>query len=175
MHLCELLPILARIVFETRRLALHDTCRAIEKQLVLAERELTITKPLQKSGAASEIEVLRLKQRVLALSAKVAQYQSKYTVAAKEDLSKVMTELEALRKTWDGRVGKLKWTTMAAPMRGIVKDIATESIGGVAQPGGILLEIVPTEDHLLIEAQISRRDIAFIRPGQDAVVKIDRL
>jgi membrane fusion protein, adhesin transport system len=93
-------------------------------------------------------------------------------VAAKEELSKVMTELEPLRKTWDGRVDKLKRTTMTAPMRGIVKDIATGTIGGVVQPGGVLLEIIPLEDRLLIEAQLSPRDVAFIRPGQEAVVKL---
>jgi membrane fusion protein, adhesin transport system len=161
-----------RSLFETRRTALMEKTVAIEKQLVLAERELAITEPLQKNGAASEVEVLRLKQKVLELAAKVAQYQSEYTVAAKEELSKVMTELEPLRKTWDGRVDKLKRTTLTAPMRGIIKDIVTGTIGGVVQPGGVLLEIVPLDDQLLIEAQLSPRDVAFIRPGQEAVVKL---
>ncbi len=161
-----------RSLFDTRRTALSEKTVAIEKQLMLAERELNITEPLQKSGAASEVEVLRLRQKVLELSAKVAQYQSEYTVAAKEELSKVMTDLEPLRKTWDGRVDKLKRTTLTAPMRGIVKDIAAGTIGGVIQPGGILLEIVPLEDKLLIEAQLSPRDVAFIRPGQEAIVKL---
>ncbi len=158
--------------FETKRSALIERTSAVERQLELARRELTITEPLQKTGAVSEVEILRLRQKVLELSAKLDQYRSDYSVAAKEELSKVMTELEPLRKTWDGRVDKLKRTTLTAPVRGIVKDVTTGTIGGVIQPGGVLLEIVPLEDRLLIEAQLSPRDVAFIRPGQEAVVKL---
>jgi membrane fusion protein, adhesin transport system len=161
-----------RSLFATKRSALVERIDAIQQQLKLAERELAITEPLQASGAASEVEVLRLRQKVLELSGKIDQYRSDYSIAAKEELSKVMTDLEPLRKTWDGRVDKLKRTTLMAPMRGIVKDIATGTIGGVVPPGGVLMEIVPLEDRLLIEANLSPRDIAFIRPGQQAVVKL---
>ena len=161
-----------RSLFEARRAGLSERSTSVQQMLTLAQRELSITEPLQKSGAASEVEILRLRQKVLELSAKVDQYKSEYAVAAKEELSKVMTELEPLRKIWDGRVDKLKRTTLVAPMRGVVKDIVTSPIGGVVQPGGVLMEIVPLEDQLLIEANLSPRDIAFIRPGQDAVVKL---
>jgi membrane fusion protein, adhesin transport system len=161
-----------RSLFDTRRSALAEKSAALEKQLALVTRELQITEPLQKSGAASEVEVLRLRQKSLELSAKIDQLQSDYAVSAREELSKVMTELEPLRKTWDGRVDKLKRTTMTAPVRGIVKDISTGTIGGVVPPGGVLMEIIPLEDRLLIEANLSPRDVAFIRPGQEAIVKL---
>ncbi len=161
-----------RSLFLTRRGSLTEKTVGLQKQLVLAERELTITEPLQKSGAASEVEILRLRQKVLELSSKIDQFRTDYTVAAKEELSKVMTELEPLRKTWDGRVDKLKRTTLTAPMRGVVKDITTSTIGGVVPAGGVMMEILPLEDRLLIEANLSPRDIAFIRPGQEAIVKL---
>lgn len=71
-----------------------------------------------------------------------------------------------------GRRDQLDRTTLHSPVRGIVKNLEVTTIGGVIQPGGSLMEIVPLEDQLLIEARVSPRDIAFIRPGQPATVKI---
>lgn len=174
-ELAERSPDLVRreeALFVARRAALSEKVESTQKQLVLAERELVITEPLMKMGAASEVDVLRLKQKVVELAAKIAQFKSDYAVAAKEDLAKVMLELEPLRKIWDGRIDKLKRTALAAPMRGVVKDITNNTVGGVIQAGGVLMEIIPVEDTLLIEANLSPRDIAFIRPGQPAVVKL---
>lgn len=161
-----------RALFEARRKSLAERTKSVNEMLELAQKELAITEPLQGRGAASEVEVLRLKQKVLELSAKVDQHRSEYSVGAKEELSKVMMELEPLRKNWDGRADKLKRTALNSPVRGVVKDITVRTIGGVVAPGGTLMEIVPIEDRLLIEAELSPRDVAFIRPGQDAVVKL---
>lgn len=158
--------------FTTRRTALSEKVDGTRKQLALAQRELTITEPLLKQGATSEVDVLRLQQKVLEFSTKLTQLTTDFLVSAREDLAKTMLELEPLRKTWDGRIDKLRRTTLVAPMRGVVKDIAVSTIGGVIQAGGVLMEIVPFEDQLLIEAQLSPRDIAFIHPGQTAVVKL---
>lgn len=161
-----------RSLFDARRKSLAERTKSVVEMLELAKKELSITEPLQLRGAASEVEVLRLKQKVLELSAKADQYKSEYSIGAKEELAKVMMELEPLRKNWDGRVDKLKRTALTSPMRGVVKDISVRTIGGVVAPGGTLMEIVPIEDQLLIEADLSPRDVAFIRPGQDAVVKL---
>jgi membrane fusion protein, adhesin transport system len=166
--------ILARekALFAARRKSHYDRSKSVSEMLDLAKRELAITEPLQLKGAASDVEVLRLKQKVLELQGKLDQFASDFAIAAKEELQKVMLELEPLRKAFDGRADKLKRTALHSPVRGVVKDIAIGTIGGVVQPGGILMEIVPIEDHLLIEAQLSPRDIAFIRPGLEAVVKL---
>src|SRR5690606_20986613 len=103
---------------------------------------------------------------------KIAATRSEYYVALKADYSKTMAELEPLLKISEGRADQLRRTTIVSPTRGIVKDIRVSTIGGVVSPGGILMEIVPLEDQLLIEAKISPRDIAFIHPQQDATVKI---
>ncbi len=161
-----------RALFSARRKSLTDRSNSVSEMLELAKRELAITEPLQAKGAASDVEVLRLKQKVLELQGKLDQYASEFAIAAKEELQKIMLDLEPLRKAFDGRADKLKRTALLSPGRGVVKDIAVGTIGGVVQPGGILMEIVPIEDHLLIETQLSPRDIAFIRPGLEAVVKL---
>jgi membrane fusion protein, adhesin transport system len=161
-----------RALFDSRRKSLNERLTGVMEMLELAKRELAITAPLQARGAASDVEVLRLRQKVLELQVKLDQYRSEFAIAAKEELSKIMLELEPLRKAWDGRADKLKRTNLTSPVRGVVKDIAIGTIGGVVQPGGVLMEIVPIEDQLLIEAHLSPRDIAFIRPGLPAVVKL---
>jgi adhesin transport system membrane fusion protein len=93
-------------------------------------------------------------------------------VGLKKDYTQTMAELEPLLQIAKGRASTLERTELRASMRGIVKDVRVSTIGGVVAPGGVLMEIVPLDDQLLIEARMSPRDIAFIRPGQEATVKI---
>lgn len=81
-------------------------------------------------------------------------------------------ELDAQLQVLTGKEDQLTRATLYSPVRGIVKDIQVTTVGGVLQPGGKLMEIVPLEDQLLIETRINPRDIAYIRPGLPAVVKI---
>jgi len=161
-----------RNLFAANRRAFKENIDNLNKQLNIAEDQLKIAKPLLSSGAASEIEILRLQQNVAELSSRVASASSQYYVALRDDYAKTMNELEPLEKSKDGLQDQLRRTVITSPTRGIVKDIRVTTIGGVVAPGGILMEIVPIEDQLLIETRISPRDIAFIHPGQNANVKI---
>ncbi|MEI3854961.1 MULTISPECIES: HlyD family efflux transporter periplasmic adaptor subunit [unclassified Ensifer] len=161
-----------RQLFVANRRAFTENVANLKTQLRLAEEELTITTPLLRSGATNEVEVLRLRQRAAEYSAKLSATQSEYYVALKADFAKTMAELEPLLKVREGRADQLRRTTITSPARGIVKDIRVSTIGGVVGSGGVLMEIVPLGDQLLIEARLSPRDIAFIHPGQEATVKI---
>ncbi len=81
-------------------------------------------------------------------------------------------DLDAQLQVVSGKQDQLTRTTLISPVRGIVKDIQVSTVGGVLQPGGKLMEIVPIEEQLLIETRINPRDIAYIRPGLPATVKI---
>lgn len=159
-------------LFFANRKAFSENLDNLEQQKQLSDDELKMAAPLLKSGATNEMEVLRLRQKVAEFTSKIAATRSEYYVALKADYSKTMAELEPLLKISEGRADQLRRTTIVSPTRGIVKDIRVSTIGGVVSPGGILMEIVPLEDQLLIEAKISPRDIAFIHPQQDATVKI---
>lgn len=91
---------------------------------------------------------------------------------AREALSKANAEVDMLAAILKGREDSVTRLTVRAPMRGIVKNIRVTTIGGVIPPNGEMMEIVPLDDHLLIETRLSPRDIAFIHPGQRALVKI---
>lgn len=86
--------------------------------------------------------------------------------------AKARAELDQVKQVVGGRRDQLDRTELRSPVRGIVKNLEVTTIGGVIQPGGSLMEIVPLEKQLLIEARMSPRDIAFIRPGLPATVKI---
>ena len=98
--------------------------------------------------------------------------RNQYYVKAREELAKANTDIETQQQVVKGKSDTLQRTTFKAPVRGIVKEIDVMTRGGVVPQNGKLMTIVPLDEQLLIEARISPRDIAFIRPGQDALVKI---
>lgn len=159
-------------LYTTRRAQLKDSTAQIQQSLALANRELAITQRLAKTGAASSVEVLRLQRDKSDLELKLTDMRSQYYVQAREDLAKASAEADSLAQTVKGREDTVSRLTLRSPMRGIVKNIKVTTVGGVIPPNGELMNIVPMDDRLLIEARLSPRDIAFIHPGQKALVKI---
>ena len=159
-------------LYKARKKALEESIYGIRKSLNLVSEELRLTKSLAQQGAASNVEVLKLQRQVSELQLKITEKQSEYMVRAREELSRTKAEAEALESTIKGREDSLSRLTLRSPVRGIVKNIAVTTQGGVIPPNGELMQIVPLEDQLLIEARISPKDIAYIYPGQEAKVKI---
>ncbi|SEI90462.1 membrane fusion protein, adhesin transport system [Variovorax sp. OK212] len=159
-------------LYQSRREQLGSSLAGVTQALVLMRRELALTEPLVSRGAASDVEVLRLKRQINEAETKAADLKSQYYVKAREDLTRANAEIEAQRSVTRGRSDSLTRLTFASPVRGIVKDIAVTTVGGVLPPGGKLMEIVPLDEKLLVEARISPRDVAYIHPGQDATVKV---
>ncbi|KAA5965778.1 HlyD family type I secretion periplasmic adaptor subunit [Pantoea sp. RIT413] len=159
-------------LYNTKRAQLNDATKQFKASLALANRELAITQRLAKSGAASNVEVLRLQREKSDLELKLTDMRSQYYVQAREELAKASAEADSLAEVIKGREDTVTRLTIRAPMRGIVKNIKVSTVGGVVPPNGELMNIVPLNDRLLVEARLSPRDIAFIHPGQRAVVKI---
>lgn len=159
-------------LYYSRRENLSASVAGLKRALSLVEQELSMTEPLVAKGAASEVEVLRLKRQANELRNQMNDIQNQYYVKAREELSKASTDIEQQQQVVKGRADALTRAVFKAPVRGIVKEIDVMTIGGVVPQNGKLMTIVPLEDQLLIEARISPRDIAFIRPNQEALVKI---
>lgn len=159
-------------LYQSRRQSLASSLAGVSEAQVLVRRELQLTEPLVKRGAASDVEVLRLKRQINELQTKAADIRSQYQVKAREELAKANAEVEAQRSVTRGRADSLTRLTFTSPVRGIVNDIAVTTVGGVVPPNGKLMEIIPVDEKLLVEARISPRDVAFIHAGQDATVKI---
>jgi adhesin transport system membrane fusion protein len=151
---------------------LQKTLADFDRQVELAQTELKLTEPLVAQGAASDVEVLRLKSRIADLQTRRNSTYNDYYVKGREELAKANTEVDSQRAVTLGREDALNRTTFTSPVRGTVKDIAVTTIGGVIPPWGKLMSIVPLGDKLLVEVRISPRDIAYIHPGLKATVKV---
>lgn len=159
-------------LFRSRRANLNETVSGLSQALTLARRELAINQSLIASGAASQIEVIRLQRQVADLQLRLGEARSQYMVKSREDLARADADVKSLQSVVRGRADTLDRTTLVAPMRGIVKSLDVTTIGGVIPPGGSVMTLVPIGEQLLVETRISPRDIAFIHPGQSALVKV---
>ncbi|OAL79650.1 secretion protein HlyD [Acinetobacter sp. SFB] len=159
-------------LYNSRRANLDESIAGLRQALSLIEQELSMTEPLVAKGAASEVEVLRLKREANNLRNQMNDIRNQYYVKSREELSKANTDVETQQQVVRGKSDTLSRTVFKAPMRGIVKEIDVMTIGGVIPQNGKLMTIVPLDEKLLIEARISPRDIAFIHPGQEALVKV---
>lgn len=159
-------------LYQSRRANMEESIAGLKQAKALVEQELRMTEPLVAKGAASEVEVLRLKRQANDLTNQINDVRNQYYVQAREELSKANTDIETQQQVIKGKSDSLNRTVFKAPVRGIVKEIDVMTLGGVIPQNGKLMTIVPLDEQLLIEARISPRDIAFIHPGQEALVKI---
>jgi len=161
-----------RQLYESRRRNLNETVANLQKSYRLVMSELRMTQPLVAKGAASDVEVIRLQRQAAELQGKIDEARNQFAVRAREEQVKNNADLDAQLQVMAGKEDQLDRATLYSPVRGIVKDIQVTTVGGVLQPGGKLMEIVPLEDQLLVETRINPRDIAYIRPGLPATVKL---
>ncbi len=159
-------------LYRSRRKSLEESLSGMSEAMRLIRSELQMTEPLVTRGAASAVEVLRLKRQLNELQNKYTDTQTQYLVKAREELAKANAEIEAQQSVTRGRNDSLTRLTFTSPVRGIIKDIEINTVGGVIPPNGQLMRIVPLDDRLQVEARISPRDIAYIHPDQSATVKI---
>jgi adhesin transport system membrane fusion protein len=159
-------------LYASRRRALDETVAGLRRSHEFATRELSMSEPLVAKGAISEVEILRLRRQVNELQTNIDERINRYRAEAGEELAKYASELATLDESAVAMEDRVKRTTVRSPVRGIVKKLNITTLGAVIQPGASILEIVPLEDTLLVEAQVRPEDIAFIHPGQAATIKV---
>jgi adhesin transport system membrane fusion protein len=158
--------------YNARKEALDQAIATATSSRALIAREIAITEPMVNKGLVAETELLRLRRQFNDLQAQTQERVSKYRVDAANELSKIESELAQTTEVLTARQDQVQRTVVTAPVRGTVKNIRMNTRGGVIQPGGDIMEIVPLEDKLLVEAKIRPHDVAFLRPGLPATVKI---
>lgn len=160
--------------------------------LSLLRKEIEMSEPLVASGAISPVEVLRLKRAevesrgqldattlalprahaaIKEIESKISETRGRFRSDALTQLNEARTELSKLQSTGKALEDRVRRTLITSPVRGVVKQMLVSTIGGVIQPGSDMVEIVPLDDTLLIEAKVRPQDIAFLHPGQEAMVK----
>jgi adhesin transport system membrane fusion protein len=164
-----------------------------ERSLELAREELRLAEPAARRGdmsqslfiklqrevndlrgavEATRASIVRVRAAVREANQKVERAYSSFRSQAQEELTQKAAELAGIREIVQAGADRVRRTEVRAPLRGTIKQIKINTIGGVVQPGQDILEIVPLEDTLLLEAHIRPSDIAFVRPGLNATVKI---
>ena len=172
---------------------LESKLRLNERMAALADEELRQIEPLAKQRIASQADYIRVQQKALELKGSVESTRlaiprvrsaireanqkiegafSQFRSEAQEELNQRSTELASLREIVSAGEDRVRRTEVRSPVKGTIKQIKATTIGGVIQPGADIMEIVPTEDTLLVEANVRPADIAFLRPGLPATVKI---
>ena len=141
---------LDKTLFQSQLSGLKREKQAAENNLRLIEEERDILTPLVEQGVESRMELIRLLQR----------------------LSDAEAQLLRLEETQPILEDRLARTIVKAPVEGIVNRLLVNTTGGVVQPGEPLVEIVPIEDDLLVEVEISPKDIAYVLPEQRAIIKL---
>ena len=158
--------------FNARKIALSESLQALDASLAAVTRELALTTPLVKDGVMSEVELLRLKRQQADLMGQRAERKNRYITDANNELTRVSSELSQTKENASAREDAYLHTTIKSPMKGVVKNVQVTTIGGVIQAGQPILEIVPTEDEMLVEAYVKPSEVAFLKVGQKAVVKL---
>lgn len=158
--------------FNARKRSLTQSLNALDTSLAAVTRELTITEPMVRQGVMSEVELLRLKRQQSELMGQRAERQNRYLTDANNELTRVASELSQTKENASAREDAFRRTTIRSPMKGVVKNVQITTVGGVVQAGQAILEIVPTEDEMLVEAYVKPSEVAFLKVGQAAVVKL---
>jgi membrane fusion protein, adhesin transport system len=164
----------------------------LTKNFELISREVALNKPLVKKGIVSEVEYLQLQRQQSTIQGEmgaielsiprlvsvleeqkdnIREVQLEFHNAAKEAYNEAKAEMTRIKRTNIAREDKVDRTFVRSPVTGTIKQLLVNTVGGVVKPGMDIIEIVPTQDNLLVEAKIRPADIAFLYPGQRAIVK----
>jgi adhesin transport system membrane fusion protein len=160
-------------LFTKRQTAVNEEIEALKKTLALIQAELDMNAPLVKTGDVSRAEMLKLMRQVADIEGQITNRRNRYLQEAQTDLAKALEELASAEQILAQRQEQLDWTQARAPMDGIVRNVRLTTQGGVARAGEEIMQIVPLEDDLLIEAKVRPADAAFVKPGLPASVKLD--
>lgn len=180
---------------EQRKVELVDAeqdLKSFKVSLGMINREIQLSRPLLKKNLLSELEYIQLEQRELEkkqeinrtvqkieilksqlveAEEKIKELEESRQADAMEELNAVMAEIDRLSFTQVAIEDRVTRTSVRSPVDGTVKQLLINTVGGVVKPGMDILEIVPVDKEVLIETKIKPSDIAFIYPGQKAVLK----
>lgn len=160
-------------LFRQRRQLLTEDIGTLQKMRDYAQEELDMNLPLLKSGDVSRAEILKLQRQVADLAGQIVSRRNKFMQDSQSELAKAQEELSGVLQVMAQRKNELDLTEVRSPMDGIVRNVRITTVGGVARAGEEIMQIVPADDDLIVEAKVKPAEIAFIKPGLTATVKLD--
>lgn len=162
-----------KILYAKRLAALNEEVDVLQETLRLVQKELSLNEPMLETGEVSEVEVIRLRRQINEIKGSIAQRQNKYLTESQAELAKAQDELSAQTEQLAVRKTMLDQVDIYAPVRGVVKNIRITTQGGVVRPAEEIMQLVPVDEELLVEIKIKPTEVAFLRPGLMASIKLD--
>lgn len=160
-------------LFAKRQGALREEVGALEKAEALIKEELEMNLPLVQSGDVSRAEVIKLQRQLVDVRSQITNRRNKYLQDCQAELVKAEEDLAGVQQIVTQRKEQLSFTEVLSPMDGIVRNVRLTTLGGVAKPGEEIMQIVPADDDLIIEAKVRPAEIAFVKPGLASTIKLD--
>ncbi len=158
--------------FNARKRALNEAVGSNQSSLGLLQRELNMASTMAAKGLMSDVEVMRLRRQVNDLNLQTQERINRFRQDAAAELVRVQTELTMLGEQQVVRDDILKRTVLTSPVRGLVKNIRMNTLGGVVAGGAPVMEIVPVDDQVLVELKVKPADIGFVKVGQPVEIKL---
>jgi adhesin transport system membrane fusion protein len=158
--------------YTARKHANDDAIGSNQRGMDMLRRELAMSEAMSAKGLLSEVELLHLRRQINEMSLQTEDRMNRFRQDASTELSKLRTDLAALDEQQAGRQDVLERTLIKSPVRGIVKNIRSNTLGGVIGGGSPIMEIVPIGKQTLIEAHVKPGEIGFLQVGQAAKVKL---
>jgi len=160
-------------LYNRRREAINEEVSSLEKMLVLAEQELSMNEPLLEYGDVSQADVINLTRQAADIEAQINNKKNTYFEEAQAEMTQAQEELDVELEQLRDRAQVLGEKRLYAPTAGKVNNINVTTIGGVVQPGEVIMQILPTSSELVVDVKVRPADIAYVKEGQDATVKLD--
>ncbi|PTQ91325.1 HlyD family efflux transporter periplasmic adaptor subunit [Agitococcus lubricus] len=160
-------------LYQHRRQSVEMDIAALKKMRRLAQEELTLNEPLLAQGDVSRVDIIRLQRQVADLDAQILSRQNRYLQETQTQMTETQEKLSSEQEQLRDRSQVLEHTDMTSPVNGMVKNIRMHTIGGVIKGGETLIEILPTDVDQVTEVKVSPADIASVKLGQHASVKLD--
>jgi len=160
-------------LFKKRQAAVSEEISALEQTQKLIKSELDMNMPLVKTGDVSRAEILKLQRQASEIQGQITNRRNKYMQDSQTDLAKAQEDLAGVMQILAQRKEQLDYTDIRSPMDGVVRNVRLTTMGGVAKAGEEIMQIVPLNDDMIIEAKVKPSDVAFVRPGLPATVKLD--
>ncbi|SHG74456.1 membrane fusion protein, adhesin transport system [Marinomonas polaris DSM 16579] len=162
-----------KALFEQRKTGIKEELRTLQVSVSLAQEEQDIVKHLQASGDVSSSEMLKAREALNAAEAKLINRKNQFLEEASAELAKVEDDLGQSEQILARKQQELQDSVFIAKVPGIVKNVSVTTVGGVLRAGEEIMQIIPIDDELLVEAKIRPQDIARVKPGLLANIRLD--
>lgn len=160
-------------LFKRKQTALNDEVGVYKESLKLLEDEMKLNTSLLKTGDIGTVEINKLKRQIIDIKGQITNKQNKYFQESLAELTKTEEDLSTRLQELEDKKVTLEHSSITAPINAVVKNILITTQGAKVRPGDVILELVPSNDKLIVEAKFNPKELSFIKLGQKAAVKLD--